>query len=106
MCGGRIAQFLCLCVEIDVGGSNKLALRVAAKNRIHPVEKTGRVVRVSATTGCGELDHGGDERGGDDVAGDIRNQQAYFRIVCEDEVVEVAGDGSHGKIAGGNTKGL
>ena len=106
MCGGRIAQFLCLCVEIDVGGGNKLALRVAAKNRIHPVEKTGRIVSVSATSGGGEFDHRGDERSGYAVTGDIRDQQAHFRIVCEDEVVEVAGDGTHGKITGGNTKGL
>ncbi len=46
MCCGRVAQFLCGCIEVDVGGGDELAVCVAAKNGVHAMEKGGWVVGV------------------------------------------------------------
>ena len=59
---------------------------------------------VGALGGCCEFDHGGDESGGDAVAGDVGDEEAGLLGIGDEEVVEVSGDGGHGNVAGGDLK--
>ena len=72
-CGG-VAEGRGGGVEIDVGGGDELALGVAVEDGVHSGEERGGIGGVGSLGGGGEFDHGGDERGRDAVAGDVRDQ--------------------------------
>src|ERR1700733_12687584 len=99
--GGGVAEGGSCGVEIDVGGGDELALGVSVEDGIHAGEERGRVGSVGSLGGGGEFDHGGDERCGDSVAGDVGDEEAGLFWVGDEEVVEVSGDGGHGDVAGG-----
>ena len=88
-------------VEEDVGGGDELALGVAVEDGVHAGEERGGVGGVGALRGGCEFDHGGDERSGDAVTGDVGDEEAGLLGVGDEEVVEVSGDGGHGDVAGG-----
>jgi hypothetical protein len=54
--------------------------------------------------GEGDLNHGRDQGGGEAVARDIGDQNADTLVVKLNEIVEIAGDGGHGGVAGGDIK--
>ena len=74
--GGGVAESGGGGVEVDVGGGDELTLRVAVEDGVHSGEECGGVGGVGALGGGGEFDHGGDEGGGDAMAGDVGDEQA------------------------------
>ena len=102
--GGGVAEGGGGGVEVDVGGGDELALRVAVEDGVHAGEERGGVGCVGALRGGGEFDHGGDECGGDTVAGDVGDEEAGLLRVGDEEVVEVSGYGGHGNVAGGDAE--
>src|SRR5437660_6530 len=102
MSRGGVAESAGGGVEIDVGGGDELALSIAAEYGVHSGEEDCGVGGVGALGGCGEFDHGGDECGGDTVAGYVGDEEAGLLRIGEEEVVEVSGYGGHRDVAGGD----
>src|SRR5258708_19559361 len=57
---------------------------------------------MASLPGKRDLQHRGDERRGKAVARNVSDEDAEVLVVNLDEVVEIAGDGSHGKKTSGD----
>src|SRR5208282_2797946 len=104
MSGGGVAQLARLRVQINIRGSNILALGVAAESGVHGGEQLRGAGGVFALGDGGHLDHGGDQGGGDAVTGDIGDEETRLADSGGQVVVEVAGDGGHGNVARGDVE--
>jgi hypothetical protein len=58
------------------------------------------MLSVFCLHGKSDLKHGNYQRGRDSVAGDVSDENAELIAFERKEIVEIAGDGTHGKIAG------
>src|SRR5271169_1411915 len=64
-----------------------------------PESRSPRAICPRCLHSKSNLKHGSDERGRNAVAGDVGNETAELTAFERKEIVEVAGDGTHGEIA-------
>ena len=92
-----VAQKMILEIHIDVGSGDEVLTEFAAQGKIQTRQNLGRVRSMVGLPLERDLEHGGDERRGKAMAGNIGDKDADVLVVNLNEVVKVAGDGSHGK---------
>ena len=101
MSGGGIARGTGLAIYPQVGRRNELSEQFAGECAAETPQHFGRIVRVAVNRMHGDLDHGGNQRGGHAVSADICHQKTNLVLVDGNKCVEVAGYGGHGQIRGG-----
>ncbi len=100
MSRGRVQRLANLRIEPQIGGGNELAPQLAREDTIQPAQHFWRVMRAGHDRLHRHLDHRGDERSGDTVSGDVSHKEANPVLIDGNELVEIAGDGSHRMISG------
>ena len=97
-----IAQELFLEVEIDVGGGDEVGSEFSGEGVVKSNEHLGGFRGVRSLSGESDLNHGGDERGGQAMAGHVGDEDADVLVIDSNEIVEIAGNGSHGGVTSGD----
>ena len=75
-----------------------LALHSAAQNLVHASENLRGIICVGELRRDGDLDHGGNQGGGNFVTGNIGNEDADAGIVERKNLIEVTDDGGDGTV--------
>ena len=100
----RIMKLPRLRIEMNVGRGYELVLGIAEENGVHSRQEASGICGIGALRRSRYFHHGGDERRGNTVAGDVSDKKSGLRVVGHDEIVEVSGDGSHRHVTGGNSE--
>ena len=104
MTGAGIAEKFAVEIDENVSGSDEMRFEFAAERMIERGKNLGRIGGVRGLPSKCDLEHRRDKSRGDTVAGNVSDQNADPFIVQQQKVIEVAGHGAHGKIAGCNFK--
>src|SRR5436305_5776768 len=94
----RVAEEMLLGIDKEITGSDKVGLELSTERVVQSFENPGWVVRDRCLCGKRNLEHGSNERGGYTVTGNIGYEYADALFVDDEEVIEVAGDSSHGNV--------
>src|SRR5262249_49957399 len=97
-----IAQKMILEIHIDVGSGDEVLGEFAAQGKIQTRQNLARLRSMVSLSLEGDLEHGGNERRGKAMAGNIGDEDADVLLVNLNEIVKIAGDGSHGKKSRGD----
>lgn len=76
--------------------------QLPAERTIQTIENAGWIVRVSRLSREGDLQHRGDEGGGDAVSSNVGDQNADPPFIDAKEIIEIAGNGAHGHVTCSN----
>ena len=77
-------------------------LELAAERAVQARENARGIVGVSRLARESDLQHGGDQGGGNAMSSDVGDQNADALFIDPKEIVEIAGNGVHGQIARSN----
>src|ERR1044072_4257674 len=102
MAGAGVSEYPPFGVNEDVSGSDVVSLKFSAESLIEASEHTCGIAGGGRLSRERNFQHGGDQCGGHAVARHIGDQNPGPVFIDNDEVIEVAGDGGHRYIAGGN----
>ena len=97
-----VAEEFLLKVEVDVGGGDEVRGEFAGQGAVETGENLCGFRCLVSLAGESDLNHRSNEGGRKAVAGDVGDENADVLVVDLDEIVEVAGDGGHGGVAGSN----
>src|SRR6266478_1037655 len=97
--GSGVAQDQLVQVDENVGRGDEVLLKFPAKGAIQTGEDARGIFRVRRLSRKSDLEHGGDQRRGHAVTGDVGDQDADSSFVDHEKIVEVAGDGAHRQVA-------
>ena len=100
-CSGVVKQAL-LHIHKEISSGDIVRIELAAESAVQAGENARGVMGVSRLARESDLEHGGDQRGGHTVPGDIGDQNADVHFIDAKEIVEIPGDGAHGHVARSN----
>src|SRR3954471_3870617 len=81
-----------------------MLFELAAENAIQTSKDACGIASVKRLAGQSDLEHGGDQCGRDAMSSDVGDKDANPPLVDQEEVVEIAGHGTHGYVARCNFK--
>src|SRR5216683_2396100 len=96
--GSRVPQNEFLQVHKNIGCGDEVLFKSPAKRVIQPAKHTGGIFRVGSLTRESHFEHGGDQRRGHAMTGDVGHQNSDAPVVHNQKIVKIPGDGAHGYI--------
>src|ERR1700739_4302365 len=88
-CAG-ISHEIVFKVHVDVSGCDEVLSELSTERAIQTYQNLGRLCCVASLPSQRNLQHRGDERGGEAVAGNICDKDTYMLVVNLDEIVKIA----------------
>src|ERR1051325_812139 len=104
MAGGCVPQNAFFQIHEEIGGSDEVLLEFAAQSVVEACEDAGGIIGMRGLRGGSNLQHGSDKRGGNAVAGDVRDKNAEPLFVNGKKIIEISSDGAHRRVAGSDVQ--
>src|SRR6266403_3883560 len=100
-CSG-VAKRALVQIHEEIRSGDEVLFELAAESPVQAGQNAHGIVGVSRLARESDLEHGGDQRSRHAVSGDVGDQNTYALFVYPKEIVEIASDGAHGRVAGSN----
>src|SRR3981189_350832 len=100
MARGRIAQNALLQIHKEIGGGDEMLFEFSAQSLVEARENARGIVCVRDLSSERNFQHGGDQSRGNAVTCNVRDKNAEVLFINGEEIIEVAGNGTHGSVTG------